>query len=336
MFNYAAEYFNKTVKIAKEFKNNDLVTLQFFQRQNNVMLCGINEVIELLKKHTPYQQYKIKYLPEKTIINQEEVVLELTGPYYLFGAFEGIIDGILARQTSLATNAYHLTQASNKKIICMSDRADHYLNQERDGYAIACGGILTQVTSAQTKNHNGTATGTMPHALIQLFNGDLVAALKAYEKMYPNEKITALVDFNNDVINDTLKALKTFGSQLAAIRVDTSPALVDKMFDPKDVTKAGVSPEMIFKLRKTLDQNQGKHVKIIVSSGFDLAKIKQFESKKVPVDIYGVGASLLKINNYFTADAVKLNGKNIAKYGRKYKEMRHECQTISPASENKK
>ncbi len=39
----------------------------------------------------------------------------------------------------------------------------------------------------------------------------------------------------------------------------------------------------------------------------------------MPVDIYGVGSSLLKMNIGFTGDNVELNGKPEAKAGRKYR-----------------
>jgi len=65
----------------------------------------------------------------------------------------------------------------------------------------------------------------------------------------------------------------------------------------------------------------------VVSGGFDPEKIRRFERLGVPVDIYGVGASLLSncshcgTNNDFTADVVrvKLDGQwvEMAKLGRK-------------------
>ena len=44
--------------------------------------------------------------------------------------------------------------------------------------------------------------GTMPHALIQQYNGCLVTALKKYAKTFPNEKLSALVDYHNDIVNE--------------------------------------------------------------------------------------------------------------------------------------
>ena len=318
MKQYVAKYFLKTSQILGKFSPNNIITMQFFQRHNNAILCGINEVLDFLKKHTNVTNYKIKYLKEGSVIQAYEVVLELEGKYEDFGIYEGVIDGILTRSTSLASNAYHLKQVTNKKIIFMGDRADHYLNQTRDGYAISIGGIKTQVTSAHIKLHNGNAVGTIPHVLIQAFKGNLNKTLSFYRRTFPNEKIVALVDFNNDVLKETLSALKIFKNQLQAIRIDTASNLRDKMFSASE-NQYGVTPKMIKIVRKNLDENNGKHVQIIISSGLNINRIKQFELESAPVDIYGVGASLLKINHFFTADAVKLNGVEIAKFGRKYR-----------------
>ncbi|CAM2838608.1 nicotinate phosphoribosyltransferase [Vibrio rarus] len=318
MLKYSAKYFDKTSRIVSKHKPNSVVTLQFFQRLDDSILGGMNEVLQLLNSQTNTASYSIKHLNEGAHIAKGEVVLELQGHYSLFGEYEGIIDGILSRNTSLATNAHQVMQVANgKKVIFMGDRADHYLNQELDGYAIALGGIKTQVTDAQVSRHDGNAVGTIPHALIQMFEGDLVAALHAYHETFPDEDLSALVDFNNDVIQDSLKALAAFGKRLVSVRVDTSANMSDAMFTNDE--EFGVTPNMVTKLREALDKHNGAHVKIIVSSGFDVAKIKRFEQHNAPVDIYGVGASLLTIHNTFTADAVRIDGKEIAKVGRGYK-----------------
>ena len=316
MKKYSAIYFQKTKKIIQKIKPNSVVTIQFFQRKNNSILAGMEEVLTFLEKNTNTSKYQIKYLQDKTLINSDEIVLELKGNYSQFGIYEGIIDGILTRATSLATNAFEIKNvAKNKKVICMADRADHYINQERDGKYIAFGGINIQVTKAQVSRHSGKAIGTIPHVLIQMFEGDLIKALKAYEKIFPNEKLIALVDFNNDVIKDSLKAFKIFKEKLFAVRVDTPSNISDLMF--KKNKEFGVTPNLIKNLRKALNKNAANNVKIIVSSGFTKEKIKWFEKEKTPVDVYGVGAALLKIQNYFTADAVEIDGKLIAKKGRK-------------------
>lgn len=326
---YSANYFKKTSLIIKQKTPNNKITMQFFQNQSNVMLCGINEVLELLKTFTEFDQLMVEALDDGTIIEPGEPVLKISGPYYIFGYLEGIIDGILARRSSVATNCYQLIKAAkNKKVIFMADRADHYCNQQGDGYAAAIAQIKAQVTVAQQEwllEQDKELVGTIPHSLIQNFNGDIIASLEAYNEVFPNDKLVALVDYDNDVINTSIKVAKHFGDKLYGVRVDTSINLIDKYFEHNkklyfnnDIK--GVNPMLIKILRKELDKLGYNHIKIIVSSGFDTKKINWFEQENTPVDIYGVGASLLKINIQFTGDAVKLNNDDVAKYGRKNKE----------------
>jgi len=198
----------------------------------------------------------------------------------------------------------------------MGDRSDHYLNQSRDGAAIALGGITTQVTDEQVSLHDGKAVGTIPHVLIQMFKGDIVKTLEAHSKTFPDEDLVALVDYNNDVISDSIKAFKAFPEKLKAVRVDTSKGVSDAMFLNNE--EYGVTPNLIKSLRGALDKVGANDVKIIVSSGFNADTIDKFENASTPVDIYGVGASLLEISVTYTGDAVRINGEDNAKVGRGY------------------
>src|SRR5690625_7943077 len=85
-------------------------------------------------------------------------------------------------------------------------------------------------------------------------------------------------------------------------------------FDPR-----GVNPELVFALRKALDEEGFTHVKIMVSGGFTEERINHFEALGVAVVMFGVGGSLLLINIVFTVDIVFLNGFPAAKEGRGYR-----------------
>ena len=47
------------------------------------------------------------------------------------------------------------------------------------------------------------------------------------------------------------------------------------------------------------------------------AKIRRFEALGSPVDAYGVGSSLVRGENDFTADVVRVDGRDCAKAGRR-------------------
>jgi nicotinate phosphoribosyltransferase len=322
---YLADYFIKTKTILEAFKPNQNVTMQWFQRNNNVVVCGLDYVVQLIKFVCPnWKDLKIQSLRDGDIVNQMEPVLKITGKYRDFAFLEGMIDGILARATSVATNSRRLIDVANgKTVLNMNDRADLYVNQQLDGYASYIGGIKSFVTKAAIEYIDDQAVlapqGTMPHALIASFNGDLVQATEAFYQTFPNNNLVALIDYNNDCVNDAIKVAQYFRDKLKMVRIDTSFAVIDKSLQnkpPRDELR-GVNPTLIKKVRQALDENGGQHVKIIVSSGFDVKKIAWFEAEKTPVDIYGVGEAITKERINFTGDIVLIDGKPQAKIGRK-------------------
>ncbi|UOE93479.1 nicotinate phosphoribosyltransferase [Alkalihalobacillus sp. LMS39] len=325
---FSAVYFLKTRKIVEKYRHENIVTMQFFQK-TNAILCGTDEVIALIKTFAKDPEtLEIRSLKDGDKIKPFETVLTVTGPYQNFGFLEGVIDGIFARRTSVATNVYKVVKAARKSgfqkpVIFMGDRDDHFTQQSGDGYAAFIGGSQAQATHAMNEWWGKKGMGTMPHALIQLFEGDVVAATQAYKETFPEDDLMALVDYNNDVVTDALKVARAFGEELKGVRVDTSRTMVDQYFcrnpeimgafDPR-----GVNPHLIFALRDALNKEGFTHVKIIATGGFTAERIKEYEEENVPVDIYGVGSSLLKINIGFTGDNVILNGEPQAKAGRRY------------------
>ena len=319
---YAANYFLKSNKIVKDNKPNHIVTMQWFQRRDDAMLCGIDEAIAVIHEFAVHpEELVIEALNDGDIIQNTEPVLKVTGKYENFGFLESVIDGILARRTSVATNVREVLKVSgDTPVFSMADRQDEYHTQVGDGYATYVAGIQKVSTDAQGKWWGGKGMGTMPHALIQICGGDVVEAAKIYKKTFPNEKVTALIDYNNDVVRDSLKLARVLKEDLNAVRVDTSKSLIDHYFDDKDTSgfdPHGVCKELIFALREALNKEGFNYVKIVVSSSFGAEKIKEWKESNVPVDMYGVGTYF--VNNTtcgFTGDLVMLDGKPEAKVGR--------------------
>lgn len=320
---FAANYFLKSRAIVEKFAPNHIVTMQFFQRTEDCMVCGLDEVIALIHEFAVNPgQLSIFALHDGDIVKANEPVLKITGKYENFGFLESMIDGILARRSSVATNVYWvMKELKGKDIFSMADRQDEYHTQIGDGYASYVAGIRKVSTDAQGLWWGGKGVGTMPHALIEVCGGDVCKAADIYHQTFPNEQVTALIDYNNDVIRDSLKLAKHLGKTLRAVRVDTSKSLIDHYFDDKDTSgfdPHGVCKELIFALREELDKAGFDYVKIIVSSSFNKEKIKEWVALNVPVDTYGVGTSF--VNNMtvgFTGDLVELDGKAEAKEGRK-------------------
>lgn len=319
---YSANYFLKSRKIVAENEPNHIVTMQWFQRTNDAMLCGIDEAIALI--HTfavEPENLVIEALNDGDIIQAEEPVLKVTGKYENFGFLESVIDGILARRTSVATNVVKVKKViGDYPVFSMADRQDDYLTQVGDGYATYVAGIERISTDAQGLWWGGKGMGTMPHALIQICDGDVCRASDIYLTSFPNEKVTALIDYHNNVVRDSLILARHLGNKLNGVRIDTSKSLVDHYFDDKDTRgfdPHGVCKQLVFALRKALDDEGFNYVKITVSSSFTKEKIEEWVKEKVPVSMYGVGTAF--VNNTtcgFTGDLVMRDGKPQAKEGR--------------------
>ena len=320
---FAANYFLKSNKIVREHNPGHIVTMQFFQRREEAMVCGLDEAIAIIHEFAIHpEELEILALNDGDIIKANEPVLKITGKYENFGFLESMIDGILARRSSVATNVWEVKKALNgADAFSMADRQDEYHTQIGDGYATYVAGIRKVSTDAQGYWWGGHGMGTMPNALIQVCGGDIIKAADLYHKTFPNEKVTALIDYNNNVVRDSLLLAAHLKEDLNAVRVDTSKALIDHYFDDKDTSgfdPHGVCKELIFALREELDKAGFPYVKIIVSSGFTAKKIDEWVKLGVPVNTYGVGTSL--VNNTtigFTGDLVVLDGKDEAKEGRR-------------------
>jgi nicotinate phosphoribosyltransferase len=319
---YSANYFLKSREIVLHHEPNHVVTEQWFQRRDDSMVCGLDESIAILHTfaHHP-ENLLIEALNDGDLIAAGEPVLKVTGKYEDFGFLESLIDGILARRSSVATNVKDVVKAlRGKPTFSMADRQDDYLTQPGDGYATYVAGIKAFSTDAQGSWVDKLGMGTMPHALIEICGGDICRASDIYLAEYPDQPVTALIDYNNNVTVDAVTLAKHLGHKLKAIRVDTSLSMVDHYFDDKDTSgfnPHGVCKQLIYALRKILDEAGFSFVKIIVSSSFTAPKIEEWTAEGVPVDMYGVGTTL--VNNTtcgFTGDLVMLDGKPEAKEGR--------------------
>jgi nicotinate phosphoribosyltransferase len=108
---------------------------------------------------------------------------------------------------------------------------------------------------------------------------------------------------------------------LYGVRLDTSETLVDRSIIPHmgGFKPTGVVPQLVRNVRHGLDEAGFASVRIIVSGGFDVHKIREVEEQQVPVDAYGVGSSLFRGRFDYTADIVKVVGKPLSKVGRTFR-----------------
>lgn len=194
----------------------------------------------------------------------------------------------------------------------------------------------------------GKGGGTIAHASIACFLGDTAETMMQFSRIMPVEiPRIALIDYHNDCIGEVRKVMhRMFDKYLSlyrqgkpeeascyklfGVRPDTSGNMRDVSVEPigDKSLDCGVNPRLVWLLRKAIDsaylewvlddsevemaQEWCREVKIVATGGFNIQRIKQFEELGVPVDIYGVGSSLLdnsrdnNTNNDYTADIVQV------------------------------
>jgi nicotinate phosphoribosyltransferase len=328
---YTDAYFNFTKQLLEEQGRHPNVTMQVFQKHRSV-LGGIDEAIAILKQcsghSTPsgwepgWERLEVRALHEGDEIAPFESVMTVEGDYSLFAHLETVYLGCLARRTRVMRNVREVVDAANgKPILFFPARHDHWLVQTGDGWAAHVAGAIGVSTDAQASWWGGRGVGTVPHALIAAFGGDTVAAARTFADRYAGEmNVTVLVDFDNDSVRTSLDVADALGKQLWGVRLDTSERMVDRALwhEMGEFSPTGVTPVLVQRVRSALDAAGHEHVRIVVSGGFDAAKIRHFEEVEAPVDAYGVGSALLRGANDFTADVVRVEGRDCGKAGRRY------------------
>ncbi len=320
---YTDAYFNFTRQLLQESGRHPHVTMQVFQKKASV-LGGIDEAIAVLKLCSgDWNALEVRALHEGDEIAPMETVMTIEGDYSLFTHLETVYLGCLARRTLIMRNVREVVEAAQgKPILFFPARHDHWLVQTGDGWAAHVAGAIGVSTDAQASWWGGRGVGTVPHGLIAAFEGDTVAASVAFADRFADEmNVVVLVDFENDSVRTTLEVAEALGDRLWGVRLDTSERMVDRALwsDMGHFTPTGVNEVLIRRVRDALDEGGYQHVKIVASGGFDAEKIRHFEALGSPVDAYGVGSSLVRGANDFTADVVLLDGQPAAKAGRRFR-----------------
>jgi len=350
--------------------------VQFFtRRRGRTVVVGVDKCLSMLRHCAGYWNENgdwVETWPDLRVTavhdgcathyhgdpTQVQPALKVYGRYRDFAMLETPMLGILSRSSRTATNVYNVLEAAKgKPVLFFPARFDLHEVQAADGYAYEIavarfnqdyqGALRPFVsTDAQGDWWGGAGGGTVAHAAIACFLGDTAAAMMAFSQFVPPEAPRiALVDFNNDSVQDSLRVMAAMFVQYAAhmdrgedetarryvlvgVRLDTSGSMRDENVPPlgDPALDLGVTPRLVFTVRRALTnawatwdiparqeemaQDYCRQVQIVVTGGFNPEKISRFEKLNVPVDVYGVGSSLFRndkqTNNDFTADVVRV------------------------------
>ncbi|MCC6146956.1 MAG: nicotinate phosphoribosyltransferase [Anaerolineaceae bacterium] len=351
------------------------VEMQWFTRRpDTTIVVGVDKALSMLRQCTGYwdgesfvntaDHLRVWAVHDGSVVKSNgdplavQPVLRVHGRYRDFALLETPTLGILTRASRVATNVYQALQAARgKPMLFFPARFDLHEVQAADGYAyniavqrfnVDFAGTLGPFvsTDAQGDWWGGAGGGTVAHAAIAAFLGDTCEAMRAFAQVLPVQvPRIALVDFNNDSVNDSLLVCRSMFQRyrelvdsgnleeaeryrLYGVRLDTSGSLRDVSVPPlgDPALDLGVNPRLVFLVRQALNaaweswdlppawreraRQYCQDVKIVVSGGFNPEKIQKFEKLHVPVDIYAVGSSLFDNHGStvtdYTADVVRI------------------------------
>ena len=344
---------------------NMAVEMQVFTRRKGpTIIVGVDKALAMIRHCTgyfeddafaeTYDQLEVRAVHDGAVVRYPpkgnagggdprfvQPVMKIRGRYRDFALLETPVLGVLSRASRIATNVYQtLVAARGKPVLFFPARFDAHEVQAADGYAYDVAvqrfnhdyGQHTPSlvsTDAQGDYWGSIGIGTVPHAVIACFLGDIAAAMVAFASTLPPEvSRIALVDFNNDNVTGSLRTLKAMferyrelvdaGNEVEArkyilygVRLDTARSVRDVAVPPLGDPELdlGVNPRLVFIVREALDRawegwglppewegrakEYCRNVNIVVSGGFSPQRIRRFEQLGVPADSYGVGSSLM-------------------------------------------
>jgi nicotinate phosphoribosyltransferase len=298
-------YFDHTLSILRKENLNPVATMEFFSARAGIV-CGIEEVKALLKKVLAGVQCEIWMLEEGETMAAKEVALRITAPYLSYGLYETAIDGILAHSSGWATAARQCVDAAGGlPVYSFGARHVHPNVAAVMDYAAIVGGCSGCSSTSGACLAGINPSGTMPHALI-LIMGDTVKATLSFDMhVEPGIPRISLVDTFMDEAEESVRVAKALGDKLQSVRLDTPAEL------------GGVTPNLVNRVRASLDSAGYSYVNIFVSGGMNPERISEFIRSGTPVDGFGVGSYISGASPVdFTADLHVIDGKPVAKRGR--------------------
>jgi nicotinate phosphoribosyltransferase len=315
MIDYTATYTDQyqltmsQVYFLKGQKNNQVVFDYFFRKlpfnSGYAIFAGLEDLLntlEILK----FDQLDLEFLKEQgfhpefiqhlknfrfngTIYSSHEgdlvfptrPVLQVEGNIIEAQIIETLLLNILNFQTLIATKASRMRQAAeDRKLIDFGLRRAQGTGGYYASRAAIIGGFEATSNVRAARDYNIPLSGTMAHSYIETYD-DEFTAFSHFAEVHPSNCIL-LVD-TYDTLKSGLpnairvaKEMEKKGQKMNGIRLDSG--------DLSYLTKIS---------RKMLDEAGLNYVKIAVSNQLDEYIIKSLMEQEAPIDVFGVGTSLV-------------------------------------------
>ncbi len=223
---------------------------------------------------------EILAMPEGSIAFPNEPILRVTAPFREAILLEAGLLQAINLSTLIATKASRIVFAAEqghpRRVAEFAfRRAQEPLTVARASYIGGC--ASTSLLNAAYE-FRLPATGTVPHALIELFPSE-EDAFEAIAAAY--NRYTLLLDTYDPrhaihtAIEVAIRSQETLGHTLAAVRLDSGDIAADSIYVREQLDKAGLTS-----------------VRILASSDLDEWKITELLEAGAAIDSFGVGTTL--------------------------------------------
>jgi nicotinate phosphoribosyltransferase len=299
-------YFKRTEEILKNTKKDPVVKAEIFLKgfpcgYSWGILAGIEEVIKLL---SGIDGVSVRCMPEGTVFRDFQPVMVIEGKYLDFGKYETAVLGLLCQASGIATKAARCKLAAqDKSVYSFGARRMHPAIApmiERSAFIGGADGVSTTLGAELIGQE---PVGTIPHALI-LIMGDTKKATEAFNRIIdPKVKRISLIDTFNDEKFEAVRVAEGLGKALFGLRLDTPSS------------RRGNFKKILEEVRWELDIRGFEDIKLFASGGLDEENILDL---KDIVDSFGIGTAISSARVMdFSLDIVEIEGKKIAKRGKK-------------------
>ncbi len=261
------------IKIISElqFDDDDI----YFLRQNGFH----NSFLEYLKGFS--FRGDISGMKEGEIVFPNEPILRVEGNMLEVQLIETLLLNMLNFQSLIATKASRIRlSAGERQLSDFGLRRAQGTGGIQASRASIIGGFDSTSNVYAAMRNGVPASGTMAHSFIESYEDEL-AAFRSYASVFPDNCILLLDTYSTlkSGLPNAIKVAKELeakGYRLKGVRLDSG--------DLAYISK---------RVRSALDRAGLEYVKIVVSNQLDEYVIKSLVEQGAPVDIFGVGTSMI-------------------------------------------
>lgn len=302
-------------------RHQQSATFDYFFRKNPfsggyVVFSGLTELLDQLQRFT-YGPKELEYLEKQGFHNaflkylsdfsfqgdihscrEGEVVFPLepitrvSGNVVETQLVESLLLNILNFSSLIATKAIRIRHEAGDRLFAdFGLRRAQGLGSIHGARSAIIGGANSTSNVLAAAQFDLPASGTMAHSWIQSFDDEL-EAFRAFADIYPDNCVL-LIDTYDTLQSGLANALiiaeelEAKGHKLKGLRLDSG--------DLAYLSK---------KVRKVLDENGYHYVKIVASNQLDEYLIRSLNLQKAPIDVFGVGTSLITASPDAALDGV--------------------------------